>query len=187
MLSMMSNLKTKLIAGSIAAVMLANSAAPALAWGKDEQNIAKGALGVLMLGAIMRDADHHSRQNREREYREQYYNPPVYREPVYRQPVYQAPVYREPTYYQPQPRVYYQPVQSVYSTPAAQAFNSYSGNERLRIQATLANYGYYHGAVDGSFGPGTYQALTSYASQSGKTSMLATRGGAYGLMDGLLY
>lgn len=186
MLSMMSNLKTKLIAGSIAAVMLANSAAPAFAWGKDEQNIAKGALGVLMLGAIMRDVDHHNRQNREREYNQQYYNPPVYRAPVYREP----PVYRQPTYYQPQPqpRVYYpQPMQSVYATPAAQAFNSYSGNERVRIQATLANYGYYYGAMDGSFGPGTYQALSNYAARQGKTAMLQTRGGAYGLMDGLLY
>lgn len=171
MLPLMSNLKTKLIAGTVAVSMLAGSAAPALAWGKDEQNMTKGALAVLLLGAIMRDADHHARLRQQ----------PVYQPPVYRQPVYydDAPRYRPP--------VYQPPVQSYYNTPAAMAFNAYSRDERLRIQSTLANYGYYRGSVDGSFGPGTYQALTAYATQSGKMAMLETRGGAFGLMDGLLY
>ena len=167
MLPLMSNLKTSLIAGSVAVALLANSAAPAMAWGQREQDFTKGALAVLLLGAIARDASHHERESRQ-------------------PPVYQPPVYQQPTYYDPQPQPYY-PVQSVYSTPAAQAFQSYDLNERRRIQATLANYGYYHGTIDGSFGPGTYQAITAYASRSGKLSMLATRGGAYGLMDGLLY
>ena len=176
MLPLMSNMKTHLIAGTVAVSLLAGSVAPAFAWGKDEQNVAKGALAVLLLGAMMRDVDHHNRVN----------NPPAYNPPVYRQPV-----YREPVYYDDQPRhqppVYQPPMQSVYSTPAAMAFNAYSGDERRRIQATLANYGYYHGRVDGSFGPGTYQALTGYATQSGKMARLETRGGAFGLMDGLLY
>ena len=171
MLPLMSNLKTKLIAGTVAVALLASSAAPALAYGKDEQNMVKGALAVLLLGAIMRDANHHSRERQQ-----PVYNPPVYREPVY---------YNDPPRYQPP--VYRPPVQSYYNTPAAMAFNSYSGDERRRIQGTLTNYGYYHGRVDGSFGPGTYQALTAYATQSGKMAMLETRGGAFGLMDGLLY
>lgn len=166
MLPLMSNIKTKLIAGTVAVALIATSAAPAFAFGKDEQNMLKGALGVLLLGAIMRDANHHKHEQ-------------------------QQPVYRQPVYYEDQPRprppVYQPPVQSYYNTPAAMAFNAYSGDERLRIQATLANYGYYRGRVDGNFGPGTYQALTAYATQSGKMSMLETRGGAFGLMDGLLY
>ncbi len=171
MLPLMSNLKTKLIAGTVAMALLATSAAPAMAYGKDEQNMLKGALGVLLLGAIMRDANHHKREQQ--------------------QPVYYPPVYRGPVYYDDQPRprppVYQPPVQSYYNTPAAMAFNAYSSDERRRIQATLANYGYYRGRVDGSFGAGTYQALTAYATQSGKMAMLETRGGAFGLMDGLLY
>lgn len=163
MLPLVSNFKKSLIAGSIAFAMLANSAAPALAWGKSEQDMAKGALAVLLLGAIMRDAQHHANESRPQ------------------------PTYPQPTYYQPQPPVYQPPVQSIYGTPAAQAFQSYDLNERRRIQGTLANYGYYHGNVDGSFGPATYQALTAYASRSGKMAALETRGGAYGLMDGLLY
>jgi hypothetical protein len=166
MLPLLSNLKTKLIAGTVAMTLLATSAAPAMAYGKDEQNMVKGALAVLLLGAIMRDANHHAREQ-------------------------QQPVYNQPVYYDDQPRhrppVYQPPMQSYYDTPAAMAFNAYSADERRRIQGTLANYGYYHGRVDGSFGPGTYQALTAYATQSGKMAMLETRGGAFGLMDGLLY
>lgn len=176
MLPLMSNLKTKLIAGTVAFSLLAGAAAPAFAWGKNEQNMAKGALAVLLLGAIMRDANHHAREQQQ----------PVYRQPVYHEPVYydDQPRYQPPAY---QPPVYQPPVQSYYNTPAAMAFSSYSADERRRIQGTLANYGYYHGRVDGSFGPGTYQALTAYATQSGKMAMLETRGGAFGLMDGLLY
>lgn len=95
--------------------------------------------------------------------------------PVYRAPVYQAPVRYEPA-----------PV-SVYGTPVGQAFNAYSDNEQRRIQSTLSAYGYYNGAIDGSFGPGTYNALAMYASRTNKTAMLSTRSGAFGLLDGLLF
>jgi hypothetical protein len=176
MLPLVSNLKTKLIAGAVAVALLANSAAPAMAWGKDEQNMAKGALAVLLLGAIMRDADHHARVNKQRAQQQPVYHVPYDRDPV---DYYEHPRHREPVYQPPQ--------QSYYNTPAAMAFNAYSGDERRRIQGTLANYGYYNGRVDGSFGPSTYRALTAYASQTGKMAMLETRGGAFGLMDGLLY
>lgn len=179
MLPLMSNVKRNLIAGTVALALVATSAAPALAWGQREQDFTKGALAVLLLGAIARDVDHHNRVNRQ----------PVYQQPTYQQPTYYQPRERE---YQPrerdyQPRDYQQPIQSVYATPVGQAFLSYSDNERRRIQATLANYGYYRGNVDGNFGPGTYQAITAYASQSGKVAQLETRGGSYGLLDGLLY
>ncbi len=174
MLPLMSNLKTKLIASTVAASLLFGATAPAYAWGKNEQNMVKGALAVLLLGAIMRDADHHNSEAQK---------PAPQKQPVYYDD--------QPRYDNDRPRHhhddYQQPMQSVYDTPAAMAFNTYTGNERRRIQATLANYGYYYGQVDGNFGPGTYRALTAYAGQTGKMSMLETRGGSFGLMDGLLY
>ena len=90
----------------------------------------------------------------------------------------QQPV--NPTRYEPAPV-------SIYATPAAQAFNAYSDNEQRRIQSTLSAYGYYHGSIDGSFGPGTYNAIALYASRTGKTAMLGTRAGAFGVMDALLF
>ena len=91
------------------------------------------------------------------------------------QPRYQAPVRYEPA-----------PV-SIYGSPVGQAFNAYSDNEQRRIQSTLSAYGYYHGSIDGSFGPGTYNALAMYASRTNKTEQLNTRAGAFGLLDGLLF
>lgn len=159
MVTLFSSVKRALISGSVALALLGTSGAPASAWGQREQDFTKGALTALVLGAIVRDArQHHAYDNR----------PPVY-----------YPV-------QPRP-VYHAPAQSYYATPAAQAFQSYTNGERRRIQAALANYGYYVGYVDGSFGPGTYRAITAYARESGQMAMLETRGGAYGLLDSLIY
>ena len=166
MVSHISTIKRSVISATVALAMLGTSVAPALAWGQREQDFTKGALSVLLLGAIVNDA----RQHRAYEQR-----PPVYYAP---QPVYHAPVYQPPVY---------QPVQSYYATPAAQAFQSYTPTERRRIQAALADAGYYFGSVDGSFGPGTYRAITAYARDVGRLAMLETRGGAYGLLDGLIY
>ena len=178
MTSVASNLKTKLIAGTVAVALLATSAAPALAWGDREQGIVTGIAGTVLLGTLLNQSGQgYGRQQPQPVYRHRQYQP-VYQEPVYQQPVYVQPVYQQP--------VYQAPVQSLYSTPAAQAFNSYSTNERIRIQATLANYGYYNGGLDGSFGPGTYNAVNAYASRTGKQAMLGTRGGAYGLYDALI-
>ena len=169
MLPVLSNLKTKLIAGTVAASLLAASAAPALAWGDREQGFTSGVVATVLLGALLTQPRYIQPQPQ-----------PVYR---HRQPVYYQPVYRQPVYQQP---VYQAPAQSIYSTPAAVAFNSYSTNERIRIQATLANYGYYNGSLDGSFGSGTYNAVNAYASRTGKLAALSTRGGAYGLYDALI-
>ena len=92
-----------------------------------------------------------------------------------RQPVQTAPVRYAPT------------PSSIYASPAGQAFNLYSDNEQRRIQSTLSAYGDYTGAIDGSFGPGTYNAIAMYASRTGKTAMLSTRSGAFGVLDGLLF
>ena len=93
----------------------------------------------------------------------------------HQQPRYQAPVRYEPA-----------PV-SIYGSPIGLAFNAYSDNEQRRIQSTLSAYGYYHGSIDGSFGPGTYNALAMYASRTNKTALLSSRAGAFGLLDGLLF
>ena len=167
--SMFTNTKRNLIAGVTAVAVLASATSPALAWGQREQDFTKGVLATLLVGTIIADAN-----------RPQYAPQPVYRRPVYRQPVYHQPVYHQPVYYQPQPV-------SIYGTAAGQAFSSYSSNERLRIQSTLTAYGYYHGSIDGAFGPGTYDAVNAYARHTGKVAELATRSGAYGVYDGLLF
>ena len=95
-----------------------------------------------------------------------------------------APVYAAP------PPVYVDPAPvytSLSSTPAARAFNSYTRAERKVIQRKLRAWGYYSGAVDGSFGRGTYNAVLSYAADEGASSSLKSTAGAYGLYDGMLY
>ena len=170
--SMFANAKRNLIIGVTAVAVLASATAPALAWGQREQDFTKGVLATLLVGGIILDAKNH-------QYSQPVRRAPVYRQPVYRQPVYRQPVYQQPVYYQPQPI-------SIYSTAAAQAFNSYTTNERLRIQSTLTNYGYYHGRIDGSFGPGTYEAVNAYARRTGQVAQLVSRTGAYTVYDALL-
>lgn len=88
------------------------------------------------------------------------------------------------TYHEPRP----QPVViSAHRTPAAYAFASYSHAERRAIQRSLARAGYYHGAVDGAFGPGTYNATLRYAHASGSGAAMTSHAGAYGVFDRLLY
>ncbi len=155
--AMFTSTKRNLIAGVTAVAVLAGGASPALAWGKNEQKFLAGILSTLVVQAMIRDAK--------------------VRRPVYQEPVYH---YQQPVRYYPQPV-------SIYGTPAGQAFNSYSSNERRRIQSTLTAYGYYHGGIDGTFGPATYRAITVYAKRTGKTAMLNSRAGAYGVLDGLLF
>jgi hypothetical protein len=76
---------------------------------------------------------------------------------------------------------------SIYSTPAARAFSSYSLSERKAIQRNLRAWGYYHGGIDGAFGPGTYNAIVSYARDEGASASLKSTAGAYGVYDGLIF
>lgn len=88
-----------------------------------------------------------------------------------------APIYVQP-----------RPVQiSIYATPAARAFNSYSASERKAIQRNLRAWGYYRGGIDGSFGPGTYNAVVAYSRDEGVSANLSSRAGAYAIYDGLIF
>jgi hypothetical protein len=150
----------KAAAAAVTALTLVSIAVPqqAAAWGEREQNALAGFIAGI---AVQKYVLSPPKKNR----------PTVV---VPRQPVY-APVPQQPTY------------TSIYSTPSALAFNSYSINERKRIQSTLTSYGYYHSSIDGVFGPGTYAAVNSYAAATGKSSLLTTSSGAYTLYDGLLF
>ena len=151
--SMFANTKRNLIAGVTALAVMTAGAAPALAWGKNEQQFLAGVAATILFQEMMRDIKRH------------------------KQP---APRYQAPVRYEPAPV-------SIYASPVGQAFYAYSDNEQRRIQSTLSAYGYYNGTIDGSFGPGTYNALALYASRTNKTAMLSTRSGAFGLLDGLLF
>jgi hypothetical protein len=156
--SMFANTKRNLIAGVTAVAVLAAGTSPALAWGKNEQQFLAGVVSTLVVGAIIRD---------------------IRQQNAAQQPV-PTPRYHRPVRYQPAPV-------SIYGTPAGLAFNSYTDNEQRRIQSTLTAYGYYHGGIDGSFGPGTYAAITAYARHTNKVSLLNSRAGAYSVLDGLLF
>ncbi len=76
---------------------------------------------------------------------------------------------------------------SIYRTPAARAFQSYSLTERKAIQRNLRAWGYYRGGIDGSFGPGTYNAIVAYAQDEGASGNLGSTSGAYAVYDGLIF
>ncbi|MGL4321543.1 MAG: peptidoglycan-binding domain-containing protein [Paracoccaceae bacterium] len=107
-------------------------------------------------------------------------------QPRRQQPVYVAP---PPVTFVPEQPVYQpRPAQvSIYQTPAARAFNSYGRAERLAIQRRLAALGYYRSGIDGAFGPGTYNAVVSYARDAGQGSSLGGTNTAFGVDDGLIY
>ena len=156
---MLPAVKNTVIAVVTAFALAVSAAAPAQALGKNERNFLAGVAAALVIdGFIDRERD------RRRAAAPRYVQP---------QPVYQ----QRPAYHQP----------SVYNTVAAQAFNSYSRSERLAIQRQLSRQGYYRSGIDGSFGPGTYNAVAAYARDIGATRQLASRDGVYGIYVGLLY
>jgi hypothetical protein len=158
-------LAAALTALSIAAV----PAAPALAWGDREQGFVTGVATALIVDQLLK-------QTR----RSQGVSPLPgfnFAEP---RPTYVEP---RPTYVDPRPTAN----TSLYRTTAARAFNSYSVAERKEIQRTLRAWGYYRGSIDGTFGPGTYTAVTTYARDEGLSGKLGTNAGAYAVYDGLIF
>lgn len=181
---MLPTVKNTAITALTALSLALGAALPAQAWDQREQDVLKGVVGTIVAQSVLQQYGIlQPRQPRQ----------PVYREPVYREPVYQQPrvIYRDPPVVYHQPR-YTEPVYapravSVYRTAAAQAFNSYSLTERRAIQRRLAAQGYYYGGIDGSFGPGTYNAVASYAADLGVSQRLSSREGAFGIYDGLIF
>lgn len=157
---MLPNVKNIAIA-AVAALSVAAAAAPAMAWGKKEQGFVAGVATAIIIDQLIEG-------NRARKQPAPVYVAPKHPAPVYVEP---APTYRS----------------SIYTTPAAQAFKSYSLGERKAIQRSLRASGYYYGSIDGVFGPGTYNAVTSYASAAGASGNLRTTGGAFAVYDGLLF
>lgn len=172
---MLPTVKNTTLTALTALSLALTAAAPAHAWGQREQDVLKGVVGTVVVGSVLRQYGILQPQPR----------------PVYRQPVYQEPpvVYTQPRYVAPQPVYVQRPTYttSVYQTPAAYAFNSYSTTERRAIQRRLAAAGYYYGGIDGAFGPGTYSAISAYAADRGLSGKLASREGAYGVYDGLIF
>ena len=87
----------------------------------------------------------------------------------------------------PPPQYHQQGYGSVYRTALGRAFASYSPGERKDIQRELRRYGYYHGRVDGQFGPGTYDAVSAYARRTGQRDANRSMAAAFGVYDSLLY
>lgn len=173
----------KTATAAIAALSLAAALpAPAHAWGEKEQN----ALAALAVAGVVGTLIYKDQQRKKAGVSRQYLAPryqepaPVYRAPVYRAPVYREPAYREPARYQPDRD------SGIYATAAARAFNSYTPEERRRIQSRLAGAGYYQGGIDGTFGPMTYRAIMAIAGDSTGTDQVSTMRGAFEFYDTLL-
>ncbi|MFZ5710427.1 MAG: peptidoglycan-binding domain-containing protein [Pseudomonadota bacterium] len=188
---MLPNLRTAAMASMLGAAVAAAPAGPALALGKNEQNFLKGVLAAVAVGVLLNQARKSDNVSRA--------PTPVYREPVYREPAYATPTYRSPAYGAPTYRngdysripTYrendYSRIPSYGTvTPAARsAFLNYSPPMRRAIQARLADYGYYTGAIDGIWGPRTDAALRSYAADAGLSARLGSYSGAVSVLDSL--
>lgn len=164
---MLPNMKNATVSAVLALAVALGASGPAAAWGQREQDTLKGAVGALILKAIIDDARRH--------------NPPIYRTVPAPQPRYYYPPAPGYGHYTPRPAV------SIYNTPIARSFYSYPVSQRYLIQRRLASWGYYRGGIDGSFGPGTYAAVVGYARANGMGRSLGTSAGAFGVYDSLIY
>lgn len=168
---MLPTVKNTAIAGLTALAIAATAAAPAQALGNNEKKFLQGVVAAIVVDRILDDL------RRPRYTTPQYVQPQQFVQPQYVQPHYVQPRQASGGHY----------AASIYRTPAAVAFNGYSRGERLAIQRQLAAKGYYRSGIDGAFGPGTYNAVTAYARDTGASGQLATREGAFGVYDGLIY
>jgi hypothetical protein len=187
---MLPNLKRNTIA-MVAALALASPATPALAWGEKEQNGLAALVAAGVIGTLIYNAQRNRAQASSRGYQPYYQGAaPQYSQqptPQYQQPSTYVPnSYGQNSYssspYQGQTAA----VSGIYDTPAARAFNGYSPAERRAIQMRMQSWGYYHGGIDGSFGPMTYRAVMAYAGDTSGTDGLSTIPGAYALYDSMI-
>ena len=178
---MLPKVTTAAIAGITALSLALGSAAPAQALGKNERNFLKGVAAALIVTTLLNQQRGHAAPA------------PLPRQPVHAPPPRQDWSHNAPHHYDP-PR-HTRPTgsvigapnhQSIHASHAARSFNSYAPSERRAIQSRLRAFGYYHGAIDGVFGPATLRAIQAYARDTGGESQLATIAGSYGVLDGLL-
>lgn len=93
---------------------------------------------------------------------------------------------QRPPAYQPAPDPIAVPAPGYGSGVLGGAFAEFSPASKRAIQQRLRSYGYYRGAIDGVYGPGTRAALEAYARDNGNPGALNSRDGAVRLMNGLL-
>lgn len=165
---MLPNIRTSATAALTAISLALALPAPANAWGERQQNTLAALAAAGIIGTLI------YQNNRQRQYAA-----PVTRAPVQQYPRYQEPRYQEPAYRSA-------PIAGVYATPAARAFNSYTPAQRRAIQSRLSQAGYYHGGIDGAFGPQTYRAIMAIAGDTSGANQLATMSGALEFYDAIL-
>jgi hypothetical protein len=153
----------------VTVLAIALPSAPAFAFNQREQDVIKGILGTLVIQGLIKHQAQQQVQKTEQ------IQPPA--------PIYSS---RQQVYHEPR-RSYHPQRASVFRTPAATAFASYSASERRMIQRRLSRLGYYLGGIDGAFGPGTYSAITAYASDQGFDSSLGNPRTAYTVYDSLIF
>lgn len=160
---------------AVTAITIAATAAAPVSAGESERDFLKGALATVAVGTILLGITNQGMAR----------PAPVYRpapQPVYNYVPAPAPAPVYAPVYAPAPGYHV----SVHQTAAARAFNSYSRSERRAIQRRLAAAGYYFGSIDGTFGPGTYNAITAYAADRRSGAKLSTTAGAFAVYDGLI-
>jgi hypothetical protein len=165
---MFAHFRTAAIGATAALALAAAGATPAAALGDKEREILLGLTAAVIVGALINQAQS---QDRPRQPQGQVFAP----EPQYFASP-ERPVVRVP---EVQP--------SIYRTPAAQAFNGYGAEERRAIQQRLKAYGYYKRGIDGTFGPGTYNAVLAFAADNGLSQNLRATADARGIYDALIY
>lgn len=181
MLPAVSRKTTTTVTAIVTALALAAAApAPAYAWGKKEQNFLAGVAAAVAIGALIK----HNRANA---------GPaPVYSYPTHPQPVHPQPRYghrdrdddrkghrRDRDHRADHDR-------HLSSQVAATAFRDYSPAGRRAIQQQLRAMGYYRGPIDGAWGPGTWNAVQSYALAMRSTESLRSRDGTVLLLNRLI-
>lgn len=161
---------------AIAATALAAAPVPALALGKKEKGFLMGVAAAIIVDQLVE----HNRSARAPAY-PTYYVPPATAYPDY------TPTYEEPAHRHARPSTCCGSSGThLGATPAARAFRSYSPYQRRMIQQHLRAQGYYWGAIDGTFGPATYEAVTQFARDRGMRGNLGTTAGAFAVYDCLL-
>ena len=187
----LTRLRRGAIAGAAALSMAIAGTAPAQATHKNQRALLGVLAGAAIVGILANDA-------RQKRAQPRYVEEPRYPAP---QPQYFAPRYDDDARYDDRygdrryddrryddrryeaPR--YQPVPQ-YASPVTEAFREYSVASRRAIQTRLRAYGYYRGAIDGIYGPGTRNAIEAYARDTGNSGLLGTRNGTVTLLNGLL-